>query len=285
MLRFFSDTRLDRISSNEVEKYKVWRSRQFCLPRGKKANIPSAPRKVKGPKKLIAPATVNRELACLKKIINRLVREDVLTRNPVSQVKFFNEDNQQDRVLSFAEEKIYLMACSQPLPDFAVLMLETGMRPDEIRNLKDSDIDLENGYLEVRKGKTKAAKRRIPLTDRAFKIFTTRLKNTKSEYVFPGDRSTPTDDMPLVKLNNAHYGALRRSKVDRFRLYDLRHTFATRQAEAGTDIVTLAALLGHSRLEMVMRYAHPSESHKIEAMKRMQVNREIYSSRSLASAG
>lgn len=44
-----------------------------------------------------------------------------------------------------------------------------------------------------------------------------------------------------------------------FRLYDLRHTFATRAAEAGVDIMTLAALLRHSRMQMVMRYAHPTE--------------------------
>lgn len=238
--------------------------------------------KAKG--KLLAPATVNRELACLKKIINRLVREEVLASNPVSKVKFFNEDNQQTRALSYSEEKLYLMACSQPLQDFAVLMLETGMRPDEIRNLKASDVDLEKGYLEIRKGKTKAAQRRIPLTERAFGIFESRLRNSESDYVFPSERSG-NEDVPLVKLNNAHYGALRRSNVVRFRLYDLRHTFATRQAEAGTDLVTLASLLGHSRLEMVMRYAHPSENHKIEAMKRMEAKRDGYSSQLRAAAG
>lgn len=45
--------------------------------------------------------------------------------------------------------------------------------------------------------------------------------------------------------------------MPRFRLYDLRHTWATRAAEAGVDLVTLAALLGHSKIVMVMRYAHP----------------------------
>lgn len=283
LIRFFKNTRLDHISSNDVEKYKVWRSQQTGLPRGVKPKQPAASKKPKAEAKILAPATVNRELACLKKIINRLVREDVLTSNPVSKVKFFNEDNQQTRALSYGEEKLYLMACSQPLQDFAVLMLETGMRPDEIRNLRVSDVDLERGYLQVQKGKTKAAQRRIPLTERAFDIFEPRLRNPKSEYVFPGERSTGDADVPLVKLNNAHYGALRRSKVDKFRLYDLRHTFATRQAEAGTDLVTLASLLGHSRLEMVMRYAHPSENHKIEAMKRMEAKRESHSMRPLAA--
>jgi len=40
-------------------------------------------------------------------------------------------------------------------------------------------------------------------------------------------------------------------------LYDLRHTWAMRAAMFGTDLVTLAVVLGHSKTNMVMRYAHP----------------------------
>ena len=284
LLRFFKDIRLDQISSNDIEKYKIWRSQQYCRPRGIKPKNPNLVKKQKAEEKLVAPATVNRELACLKKIINRLVKEDVLQSNPVSKVKFFNEDNHPTRSLSYSEEKLYLIACSQPLRDFAVLMLETGMRPDEIRNLKSTDIFLDKGYLEIRKGKTKSAKRRIPLTDRAYDVLATRTRNIKGSYLFPGENNTTETDKPLVKVNSAHYGALSRSKVAKFRLYDLRHTFATRQAEAGTDLVTLASLLGHSRLEMVMRYAHPSEGHKIEAMKRMDAARTAAATRPRAIA-
>ena len=37
------------------------------------------------------------------------------------------------------------------------------------------------------------------------------------------------------------------------------------------DMPTLAALLGHSKLNMVMRYAHPQEQHQAEAVKRLEV--------------
>ena len=41
-------------------------------------------------------------------------------------------------------------------------------------------------------------------------------------------------------------------------------------AEAGMDMPTLAALLGHSKLNTVMRYAHPQEKHQVEAVKRLE---------------
>jgi integrase len=63
---------------------------------------------------------------------------------------------------------------------------------------------------------------------------------------------------------------MERAKIRNFRIYDLRHTFASRMAMAGVDLVTLAALLGHSRVQMVMRYAHPVEEHKIEAIYKLE---------------
>jgi len=36
---------------------------------------------------------------------------------------------------------------------------------------------------------------------------------------------------------------------------------------------TLAAMLGHSRVQMVMRYAHPTEEHQFNTMKKMEAHR------------
>ena len=78
----------------------------------------------------------------------------------------------------------------------------------------------------------------------------------------------------ITTLKTAHHGAIKRSNVEYFRIYDLRHTFATRFVESGGDIVTLKTLLGHSNIQMVTRYAHPTEKHQIEAIKNMELNRQ-----------
>ena len=71
-------------------------------------------------------------------------------------------------------------------------------------------------------------------------------------------------------MNNAHDRAVKASGVVHFRLYDLRHTWATRAAQSGVDLVTLAALLGHSKIQMVLRYAHPTQEHQTKAMEKME---------------
>jgi integrase len=87
-------------------------------------------------KREIKPTTINRELAFLRIVFNRLIDRDVLAKNPVSRFKFLPENNEQMRVLSEKEIKVNIMACSQPLRDVATVMLETGMRPPEVCNLK-----------------------------------------------------------------------------------------------------------------------------------------------------
>lgn len=73
---------------------------------------------------------------------------------------------------------------------------------------------------------------------------------------------------PLSDVENAHKRVLAKSGLA-FVIYDFRHTFATRFAEAtGGDVVALAAILGHANLRTVMRYVHGSREHMKNQMQR-----------------
>src|SRR2546428_3289327 len=173
---------------------------------------------------------------------------------------------------------IILLAASQPLRD-ATMMLEAGMRPDEVCRIRRENVHLNQGYLFNAFGKTKAARRRVPLTEKACAVLARRLEKVKGDLVFPG-RAT---GQPIIKVNRAQVGTLARinrirseaneNPIPALRLYDPRHTWATRGAMAGIDLVTLAAMLGHSRIQMVLRYAHPIEEHQFAAMKKLEAFR------------
>jgi integrase len=213
------------------------------------------------------PATVNADLGCMKAMFNYFVNLDVLVRNPVKRVKFLPETAGKMRVVSFEEERIYLAAFAQPLHDIAVLMLDTGMRPDEIFRMRRENVNLEAGYVFNPYGKTKAARRNLSLTRRAYDLLRSRLATIEGDYVFP---FAPDPAQPMKSADKAHQAALKLSDLDHFRLYDLRHTFATRAVEAGVDLVTLSALMGHSRIQMVLRYAHPTEEHQVLAIRTLE---------------
>ena len=85
------------------------------------------------------------------------------------------------------------------------------------------------------------------------------------QWAFPGKRHGTR----LTKLNGSHDKTVAETGL-KFVLYDLRHTFATRMAEAGCDLSTLAAILGHSSVRMVQRYVHITQAHQDAAMARYE---------------
>ena len=54
-----------------------------------------------------------------------------------------------------------------------------------------------------------------------------------------------------------------------FRFHDLRHTFGSRLGMNGVDLKSIMEIMGHKTAKMAMRYQHPSPSHKLEAVNRL----------------
>jgi integrase len=251
LMKFFGETKVDQIESKDIEKFIQWRSGQTS-------------RKTKV---LITRDTINNELIVLKTIFKRLVSSDVLSKSPARDIKQLAANERSFHVLTPDEERIYLMACSQPLQDVASLMLETGMRPIEIYKLKRQNVNFEKGFVQIENGKTKSSNRKVWLSDKAISVLLARIKNSKGEYLFP--KNDEDFEAPIFQLHKVHVKTLKRIGLN-FRLYDCRHTFATRVLDNGIDLLTLASMLGHSNLNQVMRYAHPSETRKSEAIQQMQ---------------
>ena len=131
-------------------------------------------------------------------------------RNPFSTMRFLAENNEQTRVLTYSEQQSYLNAASQPLRDVAILMVETGMRPEEVYRMTRESVDLTASNVSIRFGKMKAAKRKISLSASAREVLRKRLADAKGSYLFPHEKDP---NKPMLKVNNAQAGALKRSGV------------------------------------------------------------------------
>jgi integrase len=222
-----------------VERYKLWRIGQ-CGPTG-----------------------VNRDLAALRFILNFAIRLGYIKDNPVTGVKMLAEPQDRMHVLSHADERTYLHTASRTLRDVSVLILGSGMRPAEVLSLRSEDIHLKERYALVPKGKTRAARRTLPLTENALRVLNRRMRGV---WCFPSRRS---ETGHVVNVRKLHQQACRNAKL-KFRLYDLRHTYGSRAVMAGVDLPTLKELMGHESISTTMQYVHPTPEHKLRAVLRLE---------------
>ncbi len=251
LLQFFGNSKVDRIETKDIENYILSRSGQ----------------KSRKTKDFITRETVNREVNALKMVFRRLMDNEIIQKNPARKIKQLAENDRQFHVVSDDEEKLYLMACPQPLQDVATLMLDTGLRCGEVYQLRRQDVSLNDNYLKVYKGKTKSSVRRVHLSERARTVLSHRMNKFTGANLFP--QNDLDGGLATSALNKLHLRTVNKLNL-KFRLYDCRHTFATRAVESGIDLLVLASILGHSNLKMIVRYAHPSETLKADAMRHIE---------------
>ena len=92
-------------------------------------------------------------------------------------------------------------------------------------------------------------------------------------YLFPFGKPTPNDPTrPITDVTSA-WEALRKRAGVQCRLHDLRHTAATKMAEAGVPESTMLALMGHMSRAMMERYSHIRMAAKREAVEAMTIRK------------
>lgn len=206
-------------------------------------------------------ATVNASLRILRRVLH--VAEEWGELERVPKVKMLSGESHRERVITPQEESRYLASANPLLTEIATVLVDTGLRPEECYRLLWDSITWangRNGTFLVTHGKTKAARRLLPMTPRVRLILETRWKAGRmptAGFVWPAP--TLSGHIEPSSLKKQHSKALKLSKVRPFVLYSLRHTFLTRLGQSGCDVWTLARVAGHSSIAISARYVHPSE--------------------------
>jgi integrase len=221
----------------------------------------------------VKPVTLRHDLHALSVFFQWAKKYGLCTENPVREVTIPSDANAiREHVLSAEEETKYFEAAkgNKNLHDLARLMLLQGFRPEEVMSSRKEGFNFEAGTYLVSNGKTRASRRMVHLDPESVQILQSRM-STPGPWLFPSDRKPGRH---ITKLRNAHEIACSEAGVQ-FVLYDLRHTYATRLlTQAGVDVGTVAACIGHSNLRSLQRYIHPQEEQKREAMQRYRTLRE-----------
>jgi integrase len=216
-------------------------------------------------------SSVNSSLRILRRVLRVAVEWGELESAP--KIRMLSGERHRERVLTAEEEARYLAAASKLLAEVATVLIDTGLRPEECYRLSWDSITWvngRNGTLLVTHGKTKAARRMLPMSPRVRALLESRWEGAGKPlegFVWPA--TTKSGHLEPSSLKKQHANALRLSQVRPFVLYTLRHTFLTRLGAAGCDVWTLARIAGHSSIGISSRYVHPSEDAVLSAMSRL----------------
>jgi integrase len=212
-----------------------------------------------------APASINRELACLSMIFSRAIGEGKAASNPCEEVAKYPEDNMRYNYLRDEDEPQLLARCvgqREHLRNVIVFAINTGPRRGELLGLRKERVDFQQGVVwfanSRRTGsKTKSGKdRAVPLNEAARAVLLDQFQRyPRSRYCFPNPRTGNR----MVDLKNGFTGACEAAGLIDFHFHDLRHTFGTRLAARGVHPVEIQKLMGHSTLKMTERYMHASD--------------------------
>lgn len=150
--------------------------------------------------------------------------------------------------LNPSEQDIVVMAARQvTLGHLALFMLYTGIRANELKNLKWDDYDSSKKTIFIRDSKTNNGVRIIPLIPEAIEII--KKQRHHCEYIFTSTKHTKVTKSVLRKL----YERLRRKTgIQNITNHIYRHSFATRLVENEAEIKAVSVLLGHKSVQFTM---------------------------------
>jgi integrase len=286
---FFKQEPLKGITAKRITEYRAWRASQTKEVKSGET-VQQVPR--------VGPATLNAELGILRRILKRAK----LWARVADDIRPLKEPHTIGRALT-EEDKQRLLKTAVMRPEWetaflaSILCLNTTSRSCELKGLQWSDVDLFARTLTIRKSKSDAGERMVPLTDVAASALA-RLR-TRAEFFGPVETShyvfaafvpkftfsgkkvidyniTEFDPTTHVKSWRSAWRTLtKKAGLPGFRFHDLRHCAITSLAESGASDSTIMAIAGHVSRRMLERYSHVRMEAKRTAMETLATSSKM----------
>ena len=200
--------------------------------------------------------SINRKIASLKSYFNFLVNIGELNSSPLKAHK--NLKSSSKIVIPFSETEIEKVFEGFQFIDgndrdklIIELFYSTGIRRDELLNIKIINIDFDNHLIKILGKRNK--ERIIPMLPKLSKSILNYIsKYSPVEYLFESKNSKQLSSSTVYRVINKYFRAVS-SKV-KVSPHVLRHTFATHMLNNGADINTIKEILGHSSLSSTQIY-------------------------------
>ncbi len=209
--------------------------------------------------KRMAARSINCHLSTIRGFYDYLaLEEEVILENPVARGKMLREPHPLPRYLHDNELEMFLesVTSTRDLAMF-MLMLRCGLRVQEVVNLTLAAIDYRRSRILIKSGKG-AKDRMVFISNDAATALAKYLRKrprTDEKQIFLAEkgrcRGKPIS-VRAVQKRVEHYA--RESGVP-VSCHRLRHTMATQLLNADADIVSIQALLGHTRIKTTQRYS------------------------------
>lgn len=194
-------------------------------------------------------STVNRDLSTLRGLFRVLIEaEEFYADNPLKGIADLKQERPEMSYLSTSEIKALLSVLTSDARRLTVLCLSTGGRWGESVNLLAQNML----HGKVTFTKTKNGKpRTVPVSDQVMKYVKTKTTGRLFDIDYVEYRKVLREVKPDLPKGQA--------------THVLRHTFAAHFMINGGNILTLNKILGHSKIQQTMTYAHFSPDYLIDA--------------------
>lgn len=220
-------------------------------------------------------STIRNAIDPLRVVYRRALTRELVTVNPMVALEIPAGTGTRDRIAS-PEEAATLIA-ALPVGDRAVwaTAMYAGLRRGELRGLRWEDVGLAAGVIRVLRGwdakegaiegKTKAARRTVPIAGRLRDHLLEHKLSTGREGDALAFGTTPTDPLEPSNLRRRALTAWKAAGLDPISLHECRHTFASLGIAAGVNAKALSEYLGHASVTITFdRYGHlfPGSEHE-----------------------